>query len=116
MRVLFGILTLIYTYLWQQVRALEIYPPTALLPEIEKDSPANMIAHIISYGIGLAAILAVIAITWAGITIIIGSGDDEQMKKWRKIIIFALVGVLLAGIAYLVVNMLANLSFDSPSS
>lgn len=40
-----------------------------------------MIASLISYGIGLAAILAVIAITWAGITIIIGSGDDEQMKK-----------------------------------
>lgn len=89
-----------------------VTPPTNNLPDINAGEPTDVIAVLITYGIGITGVLAIIAITWASITVIIGSGDEEKMKRGRKMIIYGLIGVLIAGMAYLIVNMIGNLSLE----
>lgn len=90
-----------------------VISPTQNLPDINYTEPGQSIASIISYGIGLAGILGIIGVTWGGIIIISGAGDEEKMKQGRKIIMYSLMGVFVAGIAYLAVNFLANLQLTS---
>lgn len=89
-----------------------VISPTNNLPDINSSDPGDSIASIISYGIGLVGILAIIWVTWWGIVIITGAGDEEKMKQWRKIVIYSLVGVFVAGIAYLAVSFFANLNLS----
>lgn len=39
---------------------------------------------------------------------VLSSGDDEKAKKARYIIIYAMVGVLLAGTAYGIVSLISD--------
>ncbi len=100
--------------------AIAVTSPTSNLPNVNSTDPnapvippGDMIARIIAYGIGLAGVLAIMAITWGAILIISGAGDEEKMKQGRKIIIFALIGVLIAGGAYLLVNLVSNIRVTS---
>jgi hypothetical protein len=89
-----------------------VEPPTKLLPHREV-SADDTIATIISYGIGLAWVLAVMAVTWAGVQMILAAGDEEKMKKSRNMIIYAFIGVAVAGLAYGIVKILTSVKFDT---
>ena len=69
----------------------------------------TFIANIIAYAIGFAGILGVIGITWWGIQMILSTGNDEKLKKWRFIMIYSIVWVILAGLAYGIVNIVGEL-------
>ena len=73
------------------------------------EDPYQIITNIISYAIGITAILGVIGITWGGIQMILAVGEDEKMKKARYMIIFSLVGVVVSGMAYGIVNLIGNI-------
>lgn len=66
----------------------------------------NFLPGIIAYSIGIVGILAIIAITWAGIKMFLSVGDENKFNEARNILIYALVGVGLAGGAYAIVNMI----------
>lgn len=103
--------------------------PHALAQVVEVKSPADpnyfprvanpsvgageSIASLITFGIGVAGILAVIAITWAGIQMFLSIGDEAKYNKAKELMIYALVGVGLAGLAYLIVRIVSGLSFTS---
>lgn len=89
---------------------VSVISPTENLPVRALGDPGEFIASIIKYAIGLTGVLALIAITWWGIVMISGAGSEEHMKKWRKMIIYALVGVLFAGAAFVIVNLVANIN------
>ena len=69
---------------------------------------SGMIATIIKYGIGIAGVLWDIGITWWGIQMVLSVGEDEKMKKARYMVIYSIVGVILAGFAYGIVNLIWN--------
>ena len=108
---------IIYAFLLQNIvsaQNIEVKPPTSrqdLFPEIAKTSTGESIASIISYGIGVTAILAVIAVTWAGIAMFLSVGEEEKFNKAKNILIYALVGVGISGGAYLIVKVVSSLSF-----
>ncbi len=88
---------------------VEVIDPTrGILPTPNKEG-SDVIASVIAYGIGVAGILGVIAITWAGIQIIYSAGDDEKVKKARYTIIYGLIGVLLAGLAYGIIKFVGSI-------
>lgn len=91
--------------------ASEQYYPEISRPKGGVDGAGNTIAEIIAYGIGIAAILAVIAITWAGISMFLAMGDESKYQKAKENMIYALIGVGLAGGAYLIVTVISRLSF-----
>lgn len=68
----------------------------------------NILTNVIAYAIGIASILWVIGVTWWGIQMVLSTGDDEKLKKGRYILIYSLIGVLLAGLAYSLVNTIMN--------
>lgn len=70
--------------------------------------PVSIMTNIISYSIGIAAVLGVIGITWWGIQMILAIWEDEKMKKARYIVLYSIVGVIVAWLAYGIVNLVGN--------
>ncbi len=83
-----------------------IKPPDGVVGE--GGTSVDFITSAISYGIWLAAVLGVIGITWWGIEMILSVWEDEKLKKARKTVIYSIVGVVVAGLAYGVVNLVGN--------
>lgn len=77
------------------------------------ESPENTIATLISYGLGLVGVLAVLTATWAAIQMILASGDEEKMKKSRYMVIYAFIGVVVAGLGYAAVKFIMNLNLNN---
>ncbi len=78
---------------------------------VEVKNPMTFLWNLIAYAIGIAGVLAVIGVTWWGIQMILSSGEDEKMKKARYILIYSLIGVLVAGLAYGVVDVVSRFRF-----
>lgn len=71
-------------------------------------SPSELVVLVIRYTIGIAGILWVIGITWWGIQMILSVGEDEKQKKARYMIIYSVLWVIIAWLAYSVVNVLSS--------
>lgn len=72
-------------------------------------TPVDLVGKIITYAIGIAAILWVIGITWWGIQMILSVWEDEKLKKWQRTVIYSIVWVVLAWLAYGIVNLIGNI-------
>ncbi|MDD2694190.1 MAG: hypothetical protein PHY14_04675 [Candidatus Gracilibacteria bacterium] len=90
--------------------AYELVSPSDMIqPSTTDESYAiTLLSNVIAYAIGIASVLGVIGITWGGIQMMLSAGDDEKMKKARHILIYSLIGVLVAGMAFGVVQILSN--------
>jgi roadblock/LC7 domain-containing protein len=82
-----------------------------LVPAIAQANPSRIIALVIAYMIQITGVLAVIAATYAGMQMMLTSGDDEKQKKATKMLIYAFVGLVIAGLAYTIVNFIIRLNF-----
>lgn len=93
--------------------AIIVSPPTQLLPTINNSKPGEAIGAIIAWLIGLTAVLTVLAITWAGVQMILSTGEEEKFKKARHTMIYAFVGLIVAGLAYGTVNFITNVNLTN---
>jgi Type IV secretion system pilin len=75
---------------------------------ISLSSPSELVVLVIRYTIGIAGILWVIGITWGGIQMILSVGEDEKQKKARYMIIYSVLWVIIAWLAYSIVNVLSS--------
>lgn len=50
----------------------------------------------IAWMIGLSAVLTIMAVTWAGIKMVLAVGEEEKMKKARQTMIYAFVGLIIS--------------------
>lgn len=75
---------------------------------ISFSTPSELVVLVIRYTIGIAGILWVIGITWWGIQMILSVGEDEKQKKARYMIIYSVLWVIIAWLAYSVVNVLSS--------
>jgi uncharacterized membrane protein len=75
--------------------AINVVPPavydSGIIPAINNVSPGDAIGTIISWMIGLTAVLTVLAVTWAGVQMILATGEEEKFKKARYIMIYAFI-------------------------
>ncbi len=65
-------------------------------------SIAKIIKTIILY-VGIASLLS---LTYAGILLMVSYGDDGKVKNAKKIITFALLGIIISGASYLVIDII----------
>lgn len=101
------------------IAAPQVISPTSQLPgapngagqATEAGDALGVLPNIIAYVIGVTAVLAIIAATWAGIQMFLSVGNEQKFDEARNILIYALVGVGLAGGAFLIVQIVSNLSF-----
>ncbi len=88
-----------------------VIAPTDVLPAMSM-TPGDTIAKIIAFFISLTGILSVMTMTWASIQMILAVGEDEKIKKARYMIIYSLIGLLIAGLAYAIVKFMTNLNLN----
>lgn len=68
------------------------------------------IGRIIKEVIKYTGLLAVMALTYGGIIMMLSYGDDGKVKSAKKIITFSLVGVILTGVAYAIIDAINMLN------
>ncbi len=65
---------------------------------------ATSIGRIIRQMIMFAGVFAIIALTYGGILMMLSYGDESKVKQAKSIVSYALVGVVLAGAAYAIIE------------
>jgi hypothetical protein len=90
-----------------------VIPPTQNLPDINDGDPGNAIGAVIAWFIGLTAVLTIVAVTWAGIQMVLAVGEEEKMKKARHTMIYSFIGLIVAGLAYAAVQFVTNVRLDN---
>ena len=76
-------------------------PPTGA-PESFDDAIINLT----NWVLGFVAMIAVLAIVWGGVMYIASSGDETKATTGKRIVTYALIGLVIAGIAYALVNVI----------
>ncbi len=72
---------------------------------------SQIIANIIQILLAVAGVLAVVFIVWGGITYIMSGGESSKTSEAKSTLRNAILGLILTGSAYLIVEFLArNLS------
>jgi hypothetical protein len=67
------------------------------------------IVTILKYLIGIAGIVAAAVLIINGFMFITASGDENKIKKATQGITYAIIGLVIAAIAFLIVNYVAQL-------
>lgn len=76
----------------------------------ERDLKALIIGWT-NFILSVAALLAVVALVWAGVLYITAAGDDSRMETAKKIVIWVVVGILLILASYAIVNTVMQAVF-----
>lgn len=71
-------------------------------------SISDIIKGLISIVTGLAAIIALAAIVIGGIMYITSFGDEGKSEKAKKVILYAVIGLIVIGLAGIIVNVVIN--------
>ena len=56
--------------------------------------------------LGFVAMIAVLMLIWGGINYLTSAGDEDKAKTGKKTISYAIIGLVIAGIAYAIVNVI----------
>jgi hypothetical protein len=76
------------------------------------DGPSNIIDYIwlgLDVAMAFLATIAAAALTYYGIMYIISRGDEERARRAKTGILYALLGILVVGLAAWIVNSIINL-------
>jgi hypothetical protein len=69
---------------------------------------SQVIPLFVTYFYIAAVILALFFIVWGGIGWIISGGDKQKLAQARQRIVFAIVGLIIAFLAYLIISVIGN--------
>lgn len=92
---------------------VDLNPPGIELPDTlktgdPKERVGKVIIDIINIMLSFSAILAVAAIIWGAITLIISVGNDSKVGQAKKIITYAIIGLILTGLSFLIVRFIGQ--------
>lgn len=66
------------------------------------------VTTIINYFLGLLGLIAVGFLIYAGILMVTAGGNDEQVTKARKIIMYAVIGIVIILLSYTIVTFVSS--------
>ena len=66
------------------------------------------ITMIINYALGMLGLVAVAFLIYAGILMVTAGGNDEQIAKARKIITYAVIGIVIILLSWTIVTFVAS--------
>lgn len=70
-----------------------------------KNGALTKIAKLVALGVGVASVLMIIV---GGLKFILSSGDPSNIKSAKDTVLFALVGLIIAGIAGSIIQFVLN--------
>ena len=81
---------------------------SAICEKPAENSAKNTVINIINTILGLVGSLSIVMIVYAGIQYVISAGDSGKVAKAKNIIIYAIVGLLIAVFSYTIVNFVVK--------
>jgi cytochrome bd-type quinol oxidase subunit 2 len=69
-----------------------------------KGGLVDLIAGLIRLFLGLVAVLALAFIVYGGFLYITSQGDEAQAERAKKVLTYAVIGIIVIGLAYAVVS------------
>ena len=90
------------TNLFCKARTWGIVPRPGNVPDDFNQSIKNTTDWIL----GFVGMIAVLMLIWGGINYLTSAGDEDKARTGKKTISYALIGLVVAGIAYAVVNVI----------
>lgn len=85
---------------------IDLPPENYGLPTTEGKGLPAIISNAIGYTAGLAATVAVVAFIVGAIMYAVAGGEDEKVGKAKKVMIWTVVGLLIAIFSWSIVNIL----------
>jgi hypothetical protein len=79
-------------------------PPTGVMTDFE-----TAILSLTNWILGFVAMIAVLAIIWGGLTYIGSAGDETKATTGKRVITYAIIGLVMAGIAYALVSVIVTI-------
>jgi len=79
-------------------------PPSVAAP----GTLGQNITTIINYFLGLLGLVAVAFLIYAGILMVTAGGNDEQVTKARKVIMYAVIGIVIILLSYTIVTFVTS--------
>src|SRR3989338_6780359 len=64
----------------------------------------GLVLTIVNYFLGFLGLLAIIMIIYGGVTYVTSAGNDEAVGKAKKIIMYALIGIIVILLSFVVVR------------
>ena len=86
-----------------------LYKAESMGLPLEGKEATMPIVLIIKESIKYVGILAILVVSWGGITFLTSMGNDEKVKHAKHTIIYALIGVLLSVVAYTIIDIVNSL-------
>ena len=71
--------------------------------------PNTMIKNMIEWVIGVAGVVAAIFVVYGGISYATSSGDPNKTTKAKQVIIYALIGLAIVGLAEIITAFVSNM-------
>ena len=72
------------------------------------DSFDDTVLNATDWILGFVGMIAVLMIIWGGINYLTSAGDEEKAKTGKKTLSYALIGLVVAGIAYALVKVVVS--------
>lgn len=70
----------------------------------------ELISFFMNWLLGIVGVLAVIAFVISGILYLTAAGDEEQVEKAKGVMMYAIIGLVVALIGLIVVNAISGLT------
>jgi len=70
---------------------------------------ADFVLDIINFVLVLVGVVALAVLIWGGVSYIISLGDDSKIATAKKMILYAIIGLIIVGLSGLIVNFTINL-------
>lgn len=83
----------------------EVGPPPGDLPDVGLE---QVILNITNWALAIVAFLSVLFIVWGGINYVTAAGNEEQVETAKRIIRYALLGLVVAGISFAAVKVIVD--------
>ena len=83
-------------------------------PSAPANVPTNFedaVLNLTDWILGFISMIAVLAIVWGGLMYIASAGDEAKATTGKRIVTYALIGLVIAGIAFALVNVLVTVIF-----
>lgn len=64
----------------------------------------GLVLTIVNYFLGFLGLLAVVMVIYGGVTYVSSAGNDEAVGKAKKIIMYALIGIVIILLSFVVVK------------
>jgi len=70
------------------------------------DSLRDLIITMVDYFLGFLGLVAVLMVIYGGVTYVTAAGKDDAVEKGKKIIMYALIGLVIVLLSFVVVNFI----------